>query len=253
MRPSRAKSASQISPSKRGSKLHPHVFCILPLWHFPHPASQAGAASLGWASRFHRLGQPERSVSWGAEHMPFPLAKTKSTWFDKGRWQKLRGWADLLLLRILVLVLLGVCTADWSVVGWALHYCFAGWIKRNLLRIEYITREKTEHSATKCLWHRWPWLFSQIWSPLSFWHCPLLPPSFLIINATSPVQDSFYPWGSPQGSVVYFIPASTFSPWLILFVRTIWAVPAPSMHHSSLSSRLLSRYPYYSPKLFTIS
>lgn len=197
VRPFRTKSASQIPLSKRSSKLHPHILCILPLWRSPrHPACQAGIASPGWAGKFHRLDQPERSVSQGAEQVPFPSARTELTqkdwviprsqsatwqnsrlplsrqggliclgnaclmslarrmpWFDKGRWQKLGGWADLLLLRILVQFLLGVRTGDWPVVRWALHECFAGWIKRNLFRILHITREKIEHSAVKCLWH----------------------------------------------------------------------------------------------------
>lgn len=157
-------------------------------------------------------------------------------WFEKGRWQQLRGWTGLLLLRILVLVLLGVHTAA---VRWALHECFAGWVKRNLLRIEHITTEKMEHLTVRCLWHRWPWLFSQIWSPLSFWGCTVLPPTFLIITDTSPVEESFYPWGSPQGSPIglFFIPASTFSPWLMLFASVILAVLVPWMSHRALCTQ----------------
>ena len=169
--------------------------------------------------------------------------------FEKGRWQQLRGWADLLLLRILALVLLGVRIAA---VRWALHDRFAGWIKRNLLSTEHITREKTEHSAVQCLWYRWPWLFSQIWSSLSF--CPVSHLSDQYCNNSCGgffLSMGLSIWLS-HGSIFYSC-FDIFSLVNLVCKHSRGSSCSIDESQSSLCSKLILWCPYHSPKLFTFS
>lgn len=74
------------------------------------------------------------------------------------------------------------CTHYWLAcgeMGTAQALCWLDWNESAQNRAHHQGKDRVEHSAAKCLWHKSPQLFSQILSGLSFWDSPLLPPTFL--------------------------------------------------------------------------